>query len=1059
MFKTLEKITSRIQELAEYRYRDSFHIPSFLMQPDPEGKVGEAPPQSGEWEKIPVGSRWSGYDVYVWLKSDVEIPLSWAGRRIVGRFNFGRSFVANIGGFESLLYLNGSPYQGVDTNHEEVFFPETAAGQTISLCFRLWSGLENHEPILLQDWSVLGPIRKQLHTMPERPVYHGIQEHTLSRAELCCLDEATDDLYYLGRAATETIELLPQNDPTRQSLLASLNRAFERIDWSRPGSLGFYESVAIAQGILQDEIDAIPKNSPVTVTCIGHTHIDVAWLWQLKHTREKSARSFSTVMRLMEQFPEFAFLQTQPQLYDYIKSDYPEIYSLIKERVKEGRWEVDGGMWLEADCNITSGEALVRQLLLGTRFIQDEFGVTCKYLWLPDVFGYSWALPQILKKSGIDSFMTCKINMANQYNEMPHHTFQWRGIDGSEVLTHFPGHNYNGVINASSIHDLWDRYRNKELNRNLLFAYGYGDGGGGVNREMLEFRRRLDKMPGMPNVETGRVDEYFDRLQETVRTSDQYVHTWEGELYFENHRGTYTSQAFVKLMNRRCELGLREAEWQNVLSCAVQRDWSNYPAGTLHEAWKIVLRNQFHDILPGSSIQEVYDDCRVEYAEAENLILQATNQAEANFHSSNERNALAVYNGASWTRSDLAAVPLSVNSHSTGTWKDGQGRLLEAQWTESGWLIYAEAIPSLGYSKIQWEDTPSEAERLVPFASTESGIVTPFYELEWNEQGQLIRIFDRSTEREVLLKGARGNVFQVFEDKPLYSDAWDIDIFYKEKMREISELRKVSVIELGALRAVVRFEWGYMDSTIEQDLIIYAHSRRIDFATRVDWQETQQLLKSAFAVDIKSTEATYDIQFGNVKRPTHWNTSWDYARFETVGHQWADLSEQGYGVSLLNDCKYGYDIKGNLMRLSLLKSGLYPDSSADKGKHEFTYSLYPHEHSWYEGATVQEAWCLNNPISVRKDSPIQVEASLFQLSADNLLIDAVKKAEDSEAIIVRYHEFAGARGHIELTSGLKIASWQECDLLERPIGEITLGATVRAMVMPYEIKTYRIELE
>jgi len=1059
VLKTVEKITSRVHELAEYRYRDCFHIPSFLMQPDLEGKVGEAPPQSGEWEMMPIGSRWEGYDKYVWLKTEVDIPQSWAGKRIVGRFNFGRTFVANIGGFESLLYLNGTPYQGVDTNHEEVFFPETAAGQTISLCFRLWSGLENHEPLLLDDWSVLGPIRKQIHTMPEQSTYHSIQEHTLGRAELSYLDEAADDLYYLGRAAIETIQVLSESDPTRQSLLIALNRAFASIDWARPGSLGFYESVTEAQRILQREIDAIPKHSPITVTCVGHTHIDVAWLWQLKHTREKSARSFSTVLRLMEQFPEYAFLQTQPQLYDYIKSDYPEIYGRIKEKIKEGRWEVDGGMWLEADCNITSGEALVRQFLFGTRFIQEEFGVPCKYLWLPDVFGYSWALPQILKKSGIDSFMTCKINAANQYNEMPHHTFQWRGIDGTEVLTHFPGHNYNGIMNAASIHDLWDRYRDKDLNRNLLFAYGYGDGGGGVNREMLEFRRRLDQMPGMPHVETGRADEYFDRLQETVRTSDQYVHTWEGELYFENHRGTYTSQAFVKRMNRFCELGLREAEWQNVLSCAVQKDWSSYPTEKLNEAWRIVLRNQFHDILPGSSIREVYEDCKVEYVEAEALIQQAISHAEAHLHGSDDSQALTVYNGASWKRSDLAAVPLSLNSQAAGTWRDGQGRLLDAQWTEKGWLVKTTDIASLGYATIQWEDTPSEQERRVPFISTGSGMITPFYELEWNDVGQLIRIFDRTTEREVLPKGERGNILQVFEDKPLYNDVWDIDIYYKDKMREVSELRSVSVIEIGALRAIVRFEWVYMDSVIEQDLMVYAHSRRIDFATRLDWQETQQLLKTAFTIDVRATEATYDIQFGNVKRPTHWNTSWDYARFETVGHQWADLSEQGYGVSLLNDCKYGYDIKGNVMRLSLVKSGLYPDATADKGKHAFTYSLYPHEHSWYEGATVQEAWYLNNPLRVREGSPVQAEASLFQLSADHLLIDAVKKSEDGEAIIVRYHEFAGARGNVELTSGLKVASWQECDLLERPIGEINCGSSIRIMVKPYEIKTFRIVLE
>ncbi|GJM77454.1 hypothetical protein HMSSN036_96700 [Paenibacillus macerans] len=320
------------------------------------------------------------------------------------------------------------------------------------------------------------------------------------------------------------------------------------------GLRGVYDSLAAAEEQLTRAISALPKSSPVTVRCIGHTHIDVAWLWRLKHTREKAARSFSTVLRLMEMFPEYVFLQTQPQLYEYLKQDYPELYEQIKERVKEGRWEAAGGMWLEADCNLTSGESLVRQLLYGTRFLREEFGAECTYLWLPDVFGYSWALPQILRKSGFDTFMTTKISW-NQYNRMPHDTFKWRGIDGSEVLTHFITtpqdgsfwwYTYNGNIEASSVQGIWDTYRDKEINKELLLSYGYGDGGGGVNREHLELRRRLEAMPGLPNVVTGRADEYFAKLHETVEKADRYVHTWDGELYLEYHRGTYTSQAYNK---------------------------------------------------------------------------------------------------------------------------------------------------------------------------------------------------------------------------------------------------------------------------------------------------------------------------------------------------------------------------------------------------------------------------------------------------------------------------------------------------------------------------------
>ncbi|RAU91692.1 alpha-mannosidase [Paenibacillus sp. YN15] len=1098
MFWTVEKLEQRIRSLAPYRYRDARAIGEMMLTEDPEGEIGARPPGvdiSGPLVGRPVqrGAVWSGRDRYLWLSATVQVPRAWQGRKVLGRFDFGQTGGGNNSGFESLLYINGAPWQGVDSNHQEVFLSETAPGEALRLDFRLWSGLGGYQP-------------------------DAVPEHRLNLAELCWLDEAADDLYFTAWSALETVQQLPEDSADRAALLSLLDGAFLRLDWSRPGSEAFYASVAEARDMLAEGLGRMKRDHPVEVRCIGHTHIDVAWLWRLRHTREKAARSFSTVLRLMEQYPEYLFLQTQPQLYDYIKQDYPDLYARIKERVAEGRWEAGGAMWLEADCNLTSGESLVRQLLYGTRFFRDEFGVECKYLWLPDVFGYSWALPQILKKSGIEMFMTTKISW-NQYNRMPHDTFLWRGMDGTEIPAHFittpePGrqegsffYTYNGMITPFTVQGIWKAYRDKELNRNLLLAYGYGDGGGGVNREMLEIRRRLEDMPGLPKVTTGRADEYFRELKETLDTSSAYVHTWDGELYLELHRGTYTSQAYNKRMNRKLELGYREAEWLGAVSRAVSGSWEGFRQADLAEGWRIILRNQFHDIIPGSSIREVYEDSRVEYAEAEALGQTAwetarESLAEAKGFSGAGPGAPAagmgaadgvraeetytVFNSASFARRELVTVPfIPGGAQETAVFVDEKGHVLPAQRGEAGYAVLAGPVPPMGACRVGRASAGAGAGRAaglpeaadghpgaagfagagaaasgrgdMPFSYKNGRLDTPFYLLEWNASGQLTRIYDRSAEREVLAAGAIGNLLQVFEDRPKgRHEAWDIDIFYTEKMTPVTQLETVQLTACGSLYASVRFVYRYMDSRIEQTLVAYSHSRRLDFRTHADWHESRQLLKVAFPVDIRATEATYDIQFGNVKRPTHWNTSWDWARFETVGHQWADLSERDYGVSLLNDCKYGYAIKDNVLQLTLIKSAMVPDATADQGEHVFTYALYPHEGDWYHGGTVQEAWALNSPLLCAAGASRVPDGSLFRTDAPHVFIDAVKKAEDSDHMVVRLHEFAGKRGPVRLGSDWGVLSYQECDLLERPLGEPVEGAELPLTVKPYEIRTFLV---
>ncbi|MDO5410543.1 MAG: alpha-mannosidase [Lachnospiraceae bacterium] len=1039
MFLTDRKLDRRITELQEYRYRDVIALKEFAVQDETQGVVNPVLPTSFEgWDTIKTGDSWSGRDRYLWMHKEIEIPAEWKGRRVVGVFDFGMTGAGNNSGFESMLYVNGQMYQGVDANHKEVFFDDALCGTTVDVTFRLWSGLEG------------GGVPREV-------------EHKIARADLAWLDEKADDFYYMSEAVLETIQALDEFNPIQHDLRGALDGACRLVDWAYPGSETFYETLHEADDYLNEKIDAMDKTSLINVYCVGHTHIDVAWLWRLKHTREKCSRSFSTVLRLMEMYPEYIFLQTQPQLYEYMKECFPDIFEKIKEKVAEGKWEADGAMWVEADCNLTSGESLTRQILLGSKFIKDEFGKDINYLWLPDVFGYSWALPQILKKAGINTFMTTKISW-NQYNRMPHDTFIWKGIDGSEVLTHFitapepwnePGswfYTYNGKLLPKIAKGVWDAYSEKQTNKDLLIAYGYGDGGGGVSRDMLENRRRMDKIPGLPHVKTSTAKEYFEKLHETFDNTDQYVHTWDGELYLEYHRGTYTSHAHNKLMNRKMEQLYRRTEWMTVMEGLAKGNLAEAKQEELTKGWKHILTDQFHDIIPGSSICEVYEDSKKDYEYIESVAREVENSYYDTVVEAKE-DTYTVWNSSGWNLGEAVSVPTT----KAGIYKDEQGNVLPAQRAEDKTWVYLKEVPSMGSKVIRLEET-AEAAKAASFTVNGREIETPFYQITLNEAGQISRLYDKTNERSVLAEGERGNVLQMFEDKPIDNDAWDIDIFYQEKMREVTDLVRFEVTELGELRLVIHMEWKYMSSVIEQDMTLYSYSRRIDFKTKVDYHEVHQLLKAAFPVDIRSTYATYDVQYGNVRRPNHWNTSWDQARFESVAHRWADLSERDYGVSILNDCKYGHDIKDNVLRITLIKAATNPDHLQDQGAHAFTYSLLPHRGDFVEGRTVQEAFAVNEPMQVAAGKAKSEWESFLSIDNELVELDAVKKSEDGKSIVIRFHEFAGSRQKVTLRPGFAFTAWAESDLRERQIGETMNTAEISMELKPYEIKTVLITL-
>lgn len=1026
-FKHQERIHNLLEEIGESRYRNLVPIEEFDWYED-DGVVGNRAPK-GESVKVGQGFRSKGYDKYNWLCTKISIPESFGDENVLGIFDFGVPMgTGNNSNFESLLYVNGKPYQGVDGNHKEVFFNLKETGRELELSFRIWSGLN-------------GGGRPREMTM------------SIDRAEFGVLDTAADDFYYLAMTALETHELLDENNEYKSYILNQLVEAFRLVDFTNKNSEAYYKSLQTALDYLRDRFKGQGKPG-VNVTMLGHTHIDVAWLWRLRHTREKTARSFSTVNRLMEKYPEYIFIQTQPQLYDYLKEDYPDIYEHIKRRVAEGRWEPSGAMWVECDCNLASGESIIRQILVGKNFFKKEFDYESEFLWLPDVFGYSWALPQILKKSGVNTFMTTKISW-NDTNRLPYDTFIWRGMDGSEVTTHFVTttelndvtYTYNGESRPYAIKGVWDNYRNKDLNRDLLISYGFGDGGGGPTREMIKYIEAAKLMPGIPNVETGRATEYFRKLNETIKENpyNGYLPIWDGELYLEFHRGTYTSQGYNKKMNRFMEYKLREEE---MLSVFAEKLFDKpYNREEFLKAWKIVLCEQFHDILPGSSIHEVYEDSHEEYERALKYIENATKASKASFVTEKE-NAFTLFNQANWERDSIVKIPAGAETYE---YTDSEGNILSSHRCGEKDLVHVKGLKPLAFTTI----TRTAKVENVAEEFEENTVETPYYIVSWDNKGRLVRLYDKGADREVIPEGKFANVFQIFEDKPRCFDAWELEATIDLKKEEIpceSNIIKTKN-ELGYF---IHFTYNYNNSKIMQTLCLYNDKRRIDFKTVVDWKESQKILKTAFSVDIRGVFARYDVQEGNIVRPITRNTSWEAAKFEVVAHKWADLSETGYGVALLNDCKYGYDIKEDTMRLSLLKSATDPDYSADYGTHEFIYSLYPHKEEWYNSGLEEEAFDLNSPVVVLDGASALGNESLISFDAKNIVLDAFKKAENEEAYVLRFHEYTGRRGKINLKTGLKFDSWCEADLMENPLGEWKQTA-MEVEVKPYEIKTIMLK--
>ena len=961
-------------------------------------------PEADGWKDFGVTEIWGEKpEEHRWFYKKVVIPEELKGKDV--------EFYAAVCGPDDsswdpqfIVYLNGKEIRGLDSKHRYLKLDGNADSYDIHL------------------YAFSRPLG-------QRCAFY---------AQLCVFDRDVEALYYNIKNPYDVMDYLQTDSKEYNNIMYRLNDAISLINWIDPASKEFSDSVKAANKFMEDEFyGKVCGDTPINVSCIGHTHIDVAWRWTLDQTREKVQRTFGSVIEMMKKYPDYKFMTSQPQLLKYLKEEAPEMYEEIKRLVKEKRVELEGSMWLEADCNLSSGESLVRQILFGKRFFKDEFGVDNKVVWLPDVFGYSAAMPQIMKKSGVDKFVTQKIGW-NEFNRMPYDMFMWKGIDGTEIFTYFltateakrQGElrhpTYTPRLDAKFLQGSWDRFEPKALNDETIVTFGHGDGGGGPEDSYLEnFARLKHGIPGCPKAKMEFAGDFLERVKKKAENNPR-LPKWVGELYLEFHRGTYTSQAFNKRSNRKSELLYQNTEAVN--AAAMKLLGTEYPQQLLNEGWECILLNQFHDIIPGSSIHSVYEQCHKDYAK----ILE---------------------NGAKMEETAYNAILANIGTQG-GTAVFNQNSFVSDGFVNHNGKTYrVNGIPAKGWKVLNLSEQKSD------YKLDGTHLETSNYIVDFDEHYNIVRLYDKLNDREVLREGGKGNYIKAYEDFPYEYDAWEISKYYTEKAYDIDDVSAVEFLDKGA-RFGFEITRKFYKSVIKQKIYFYDGSNRIDFDTYADWHQEHLMLKACFDVDVNADKATFDIQFGSVERPVHKNTTWESAKFEVCAHKFIDYADYGYGVSLLNDCKYGHNIEDGTMKLSMFKCATHPDPDADKGEHFFTYSLLPHAGNFKESGTIKEAYELNCPLKAfeigRQDGKLPEEYSFISCDSDNFIVETVKKAEADNSVIVRGYESFNKRTAVTLTAGFDAKKAYICDMLENITEEIpVVDNKVKFTAKPFEIITVK----
>ena len=975
----------------------------------------------GGFAPITPGESWGGEWQNMWLKGEFTPGAALDGADLYA--------VSGCGGAEQLFFLNGVPKGIINSKNREFiggghacqYLGKGKAGETIEIAFECYAGHYDPNTDPYDDYFFLDPTQGFVHT------YNGVDICTRNediftlifdiRELLNAARRLPEDRFIVSRARNALMEInkvLPLF-PKEASDEALRNGVKEALKISRPFFSGGNSRVFGKVGIT------------------GHSHMDTAWLWPVAETVRKCARTYANALYLMEQYPSYTFIQSSALHGEWMKEYYPDIFVEMRRRVAEGRWEPNGGVYVECDCNITSGELMARQFLKGQQFTRENFGYTSDSFWLPDTFGYNANIPQIMLGSGVKYFYTTKIAW-NELNRFPFESFVWKGIDGSEVLTHFNRtHCWPNVNDCSAcVREL----QNKDGSDLRFLAYGFGDGGGGPTPGMIEASLRASNMEGMPEVVPMTASDFMHELE----GRRDRLPVYHDELYLELHRGTLTQMHEIKRKNRKAEYALRDMEYFNVISGGI--------ASTESEKWlKTLLKNQFHDILPGTSIKPVYDQFHKEMDE----VLSCYRSEAKRFASSltDGTEGVTLFNTLSFPRADVCVLEAEgfAKDYPSQRYTDVTGREVLA--------VGGVTLPGFGAAHIELCGSPAQSPS--PFVYDGKSVSTPFAKIAFDENGYIASFIDLASGRELRKNGgAPLNVFLFGEDVPLTYDNWDVDHDVVENLLPVHGFKGRTVVTDGAVELRLRSEYELESGTlITQDTVFYADSPRVDFHTVIHWNSPHRMLKAGFDLDVAASKARSEIQFGSIERPTTANNSLEAAKYEVCNRNYTDISEPGFGAAILNDCKYGISIQNCDLRLSLHRGGTHPDGTGDRGDHEMTYSLLPHSGSFRAETVVQPAYELNVPVFAvpgRSDArPIAV------IDAPNVIAEAVKPAEDdSDAFVLRLYECEGTKTAARIALGDAVARVTETNLLEDELETVALTDGEAALTFrPFEIKTLK----
>ncbi|WP_097984951.1 alpha-mannosidase [Streptomyces sp. f150] len=1023
----LERALHQFVRPAQYAARTPLTVSVWHVPGEP---VPATEALGADFAPFTAGTEWGKPWSTSWFRLRGAVPGEWSGRRVEVVVDPG--FTGQGPGFqaEGMLYDHlGVPLKGVHPRNRHLTLAHPAAGgEPVDLLLEAAAN-----PAILEHGFAPTPLGDVL-TSGDRPLYR------FASADLAVLDEEVWHLVLDIEVLSELMHELPDDRSRRHEILRALESMLDALDLHDVSG-----TAAAGRAALAEVLTRPASASAHRISAAGHAHIDSAWLWPLRETVRKASRTFANVTALARDYPELVFACSQAQQYAWVKEHQPHIWERIKEAVAAGQWAPVGSMWVESDANMPGGEALARQLVHGKRFFEEELGVETEEIWLPDSFGYTAAFPQLAKLAGVKWFLTQKLSW-NQHNKMPHHTFWWEGIDGTRVFTHFPPvDTYNAQLHARQLAHAEKNFADKGRATRSLVPFGWGDGGGGPTREMLERARRLRDLEGSPRVTVEKPSAFFAAAEEEY---GERAPVWSGELYLELHRATYTTQAKTKQGNRRSEHLLREAElWAT--AAALRSPSYRYPYERLDRVWKTVLLHQFHDILPGSSIAWVHREARDTYeevrAELADLVADAVTSLGA-------AEGLVALNSSPYERVQV----IELDAEATGVLPSGA----HLQELGEGRAAVLARSPGLGAGLLDEAAVPEHAVTAEPSEAGDIVLDNGLLRVTVDGDGLVSSVRDLVAGREVLAPGARANLLQLHPDHPNHWDAWDIDRHYRNTRTDLTAADSVTLVEEGPLRAAVRVVRSFGKSTVVQEVRLAAGARQLDIDTEVDWQESEKVLKAAFPLDVHAERSTAEIQFGHVHRATHDNTSWDAARFEICAHRWLRVAEPGYGVALLNDSTYGHDVTrtphpdglGTTVRLTLLRAPHSPDPHTDLGVHRFRYALAP-------GAevtdAVREGLALNLPL---RAAVAPVVPALVSTGHPAVTVESVKLAEDRNGdVIVRLYESAGGRARTRLKVAFPVTEARITDLLERPLHPAETDEDGLVLdLRPFQILTVRL---